>query len=82
MNSLVVRKAQEKAAEFRLKAQIEYVDADIKKQVEEQKQKQAEEAKKQAEGLKKLPSRSRRRSRPSSSVRRFILAVSASGRLI
>ena len=55
MNSLVVRKAQEKAAEFRLKAQVEYVDADIKKQVEEHKQKQAEEAKKQAEGLKKAP---------------------------
>jgi peptidyl-prolyl cis-trans isomerase C len=55
LNSLVVRKAQEKAAEFRQKAQVEYVDADIKKQVEEQKQKQAEQAKQQAEGLKKAP---------------------------
>ena len=55
LNSLVVRKAQEKAAEFRQKAQVEYIDADIKKQVEEQKQKQAEQAKQQAEGLKKAP---------------------------
>ena len=55
LNSLVVRKAQEKAAEFREKAQVEYVDADIKKQVEEHKQKQAEEAKKQADALKNAP---------------------------
>jgi len=55
LNSLVVRKAQEKAVELRGKAQVEYVDADIKKQVEEHKQKQAEQAKQQAEGLKKAP---------------------------
>jgi len=48
LNSLVVRKAQDAANEMRGKAQIEYVDADIKKQVEEQKKKQ-EEAKKPAE---------------------------------
>lgn len=42
MNSLAVRKAQEASAEMRGKAKIEYVDADIKKQVEEQKKKQAE----------------------------------------
>jgi peptidyl-prolyl cis-trans isomerase C len=49
MNSLVVRKAQDAANEMRSKAQIEYVDADIKKQVEEQKKKQEEQAKKPAE---------------------------------
>ena len=49
MNSLVVRKAQDAANEMRGKAQIEYVDADIKKQVEEQKKKQEEGAKKPAE---------------------------------
>jgi peptidyl-prolyl cis-trans isomerase C len=49
MNSLVVRKAQDAATEMRGKAQIEYVDADIKKQVEEQKQKQQEDAKKPAQ---------------------------------
>lgn len=48
LNSLVVRKAQDAANEMRGKAQIEYVDADIKKQVEEQKKKQ-EEARKPAE---------------------------------
>ena len=37
MNSLIVRKAQDAATEMRGKAQIEYVDADIKKQVEDQK---------------------------------------------
>ena len=42
LNSLAVRKAQEASAEMRGKAKIEYVDADIKKQVEEQKKKQAE----------------------------------------
>jgi len=41
MNSLAVRKAQEKAAELREKASVDYVDAGIKKQVEEQKAKQA-----------------------------------------
>jgi peptidyl-prolyl cis-trans isomerase C len=49
MNSLVVRKAQEKAGAMREKATLEYVDADIKKQVEEQEKKQAEAAKKAAE---------------------------------
>jgi peptidyl-prolyl cis-trans isomerase C len=44
MNSLVVRKAQEKAAELRGKASLDYVDAGIKKQIEEQKAKQAEAA--------------------------------------
>jgi peptidyl-prolyl cis-trans isomerase C len=44
MNSLAVRKAQEKAAELRKTATVDYVDADIKKQVEEQKAKQAEAA--------------------------------------
>jgi len=44
MNSLAVRKAQEKAAELREKASVDYVDTDIKKQVEEQKAKQAEAA--------------------------------------
>ena len=47
MNSLAVRKAQEKAAELREKASLEYVDAGIKKQVEEQK------AKKRGRGRKK-----------------------------
>lgn len=45
MNSLAVRKAQEKSTELRDKATLEYVDADIKKQVEDQKKKQAEAAK-------------------------------------
>jgi peptidyl-prolyl cis-trans isomerase C len=44
MNSLIVRKAQDAATEMRGKAQIEYVDADIKKQVEEQKSKKPEQA--------------------------------------
>ncbi len=44
MNSLAVRKAQEKATELRKKATVDYVDAGIKKQVEEQKAKQAEAA--------------------------------------
>jgi peptidyl-prolyl cis-trans isomerase C len=44
MNSLIVRKAQDAATEMRGKAQIEYVDADIKKQVEEQKNKKPEQA--------------------------------------
>ena len=44
MNSLAVRKAQEKAAELREKASVDYVDAGIKKQVEEQNAKQAEAA--------------------------------------
>ncbi len=42
MNSLAVRKAQEKSAELRGKAKVEYVDADIKKLVEEAQKKQAE----------------------------------------
>ncbi len=42
INSLAVRKAQEASAEMRGKAKVEYVDADLKKQVEEQKKKQAE----------------------------------------
>jgi peptidyl-prolyl cis-trans isomerase C len=42
MNSLAVRKAQEKSAELRGQAKIDYVDADIKKMVEEQAKKQAE----------------------------------------
>ncbi|MFA5899980.1 MAG: peptidylprolyl isomerase [Hyphomicrobium sp.] len=42
MNSLAVRKAQEASAAMREKAKVEYVDADLKKQVEEQKKKQAE----------------------------------------
>ena len=50
MNSLVVRKAQEKAAALRDKASLEYVDADIKKQVEDQKKKAADAEKKPAEG--------------------------------
>ncbi len=41
MNSLVVRKAQEKAVELRKQATLDYVDAGIKKQVEEQKAKDA-----------------------------------------
>jgi peptidyl-prolyl cis-trans isomerase C len=49
MNSLVVKKAQEKVGSMREKAQLEYVDADIKKQVEEQANKQAEAAKNAAE---------------------------------
>jgi peptidyl-prolyl cis-trans isomerase C len=44
MNSLIVRKAQDAATEMRGKAQIEYVDADIKKQVEDQKNKKPEPA--------------------------------------
>jgi peptidyl-prolyl cis-trans isomerase C len=42
MNSLAVRKAQEKSLELRGKAKVEYVDAGIKKQVEERQKKQAE----------------------------------------
>jgi peptidyl-prolyl cis-trans isomerase C len=42
MNSLAVRKAQEKSAELRGKAKVDYVDADIKKLVEEAQKKQAE----------------------------------------
>ena len=49
INSLVVRKAQDQATEMRSKAQVEYVDAGIKKQVEEQKQKKEDTAKTPAE---------------------------------
>jgi len=49
LNSLVVKKAQEKVGALREKAQLEYVDAGIKKQVEEQEKKQAEAAKNAAE---------------------------------
>ena len=49
LNSLVVRKAQDTATELRSKAQVEYVDAGIRKQVEEQKLKQEQDAKKPAE---------------------------------
>lgn len=49
INSLVVRKAQDQATEMRSKAQLEYVDAGIKKQVEEQKQKKEDTAKTPAE---------------------------------
>ena len=49
LNSLVVRKAQDQANEMRSKAQVEYVDAGIKKQVEEQKQKKEDAAKSPAE---------------------------------
>jgi len=49
VNSLVVRKAQDQATEMRSKAQVEYVDAGIKKQVDEQKQKKDEAAKNPAE---------------------------------
>jgi peptidyl-prolyl cis-trans isomerase C len=49
INSLVVRKAQDQATEMRSKAQVEYVDAGIKKQVEEQKQKKEDAAKTPAE---------------------------------
>ena len=45
MNSLAVVKAQEEAGTLRKKAKVEYVDADIKKQVEEQNKKKADEAK-------------------------------------
>jgi len=41
INSLIMRKAQEKAAELRKAATLDYVDANIKKQVEEQKAKEA-----------------------------------------
>jgi len=47
MNSLAVRKAQDKATELRNKAKLEYVDADIMKQVEAQKKQQPEAAKAQ-----------------------------------
>jgi len=50
VNSLVVRKAQERAAALRKKAKLEYVDADIRKQVEEQKRKEEAQAKAAAEG--------------------------------
>jgi len=42
LNSLAVRKAQEKSSELRNKAKIEYVDAGIKKMVEEHKKQQEE----------------------------------------
>jgi peptidyl-prolyl cis-trans isomerase C len=44
LNSLIVRKAQERAAALREKAKLEYVDADILRQIEEQKKKEAEAA--------------------------------------
>ena len=46
LNSLAVLKAQKVVAALRKKANVEYVDDDIKKQVEEQEKKQAAEAKK------------------------------------
>ena len=61
LNSLVVRKAQDTATELRSKAQVEYVDADIKKQVEEQKLKKEQDAT-AGRGLKKRPRTCRRRS--------------------
>lgn len=51
-NSLIVRKAQERATALREKAKLEYVDADIKKQVDEQK-KNAEEAQAKAKAAAK-----------------------------
>ncbi len=48
MNSLAVRKAQEEAGALRKKAEVEYVDVEIKKQVEEQEKKKADEANKNA----------------------------------
>ena len=42
MNSLAVRKAQEASAALRGKAKVDYVDADIKKAVEDHQKKQAE----------------------------------------
>ncbi len=51
MNSLAVRKAQEKSAELRAKAKLEYVDADLKKMVEEQAKKQAEAMEAAKKGL-------------------------------
>ena len=51
MNSLAVRKAQEKSAELRAKAKLEYVDADLKKMVEEQAKKQAEALEAAKKGL-------------------------------
>ena len=45
LNSLAVLKAQEVVAALRKKANVEYVDDDIKKQVEEQEKKKAAEAK-------------------------------------
>lgn len=48
INSLAVRKAQAEAGVLRKKAEVEYVDVEIKKQVEEQAKKKAEEAKKNA----------------------------------
>jgi peptidyl-prolyl cis-trans isomerase C len=45
MNSLAVRKAQDKAVELRKQASIDYVDPDIKKQVEADKAKKDAEAK-------------------------------------
>jgi len=46
LNSLAVLKAQQKVADLRKEAEVEYVDGEIKKQVEEQEKKKAEEAKK------------------------------------
>ena len=46
LNSLAVLKAQEVVAALRKKANVEYVDDDIKKQVEEHEKKKATEAKK------------------------------------
>jgi len=42
LNSLAVRKAQEASSDMRAKSAIEYVDADIKKMVEDQKKAQAD----------------------------------------
>jgi peptidyl-prolyl cis-trans isomerase C len=46
LNSLAVLKAQEEVVTLRKKAVVEYVDVNIKKQVEEQEKKKAEKAKK------------------------------------
>jgi len=48
MNSLAVLKAQENVVTLRKQAEIEYIDADIRKHVAEQEKKKAEEAKKNA----------------------------------
>jgi peptidyl-prolyl cis-trans isomerase C len=51
LNSLAVRKAQEASLAMRGKAKIDYVDAGIKKQVEEQQKKQAEALEAAKKGL-------------------------------
>lgn len=54
LNSMILRKAQSEADAMRAQAKIDYVDADIKKQVVEQEQQAADQRKVLEEQIKKL----------------------------